>query len=128
MATYRARPFLPVAAAFAGAARWLRFSACALALGATVVSAQTVVTGISPASGQLPDALIETFYSVTISADTVPPGTPVSWSSDAFCLSGSGLRFVLPDGQTTSTTIQGAGSAPGTYQCTVTATIPSVVS
>src|SRR5271170_5094841 len=122
MDTYLARPFPPAAAACAPATRWLRFCAGVLALAATAASAQTV-TGISPASTQLPNAVLNKSYSVTISADTNPAGAAVDWNTDEGCLNGSGLEFIFPDGASNSTTIQGTASALGTFRCTVTATI-----
>jgi hypothetical protein len=93
-----------------------------LAWAATAASAQTV-TGISPAATQLPNAVLNKPYSVTISADTVPAGAAVDWNTDEGCLDGSGLQFIFPDGSSNSTTIQGTASALGTFRCTVTATI-----
>jgi hypothetical protein len=121
MATYL-RPFPAAAAAFAPATRWLRFCACALALGATVVSAQQV-KDIFPASTQLPNAVLGRFYSITLTAVTEPAGLPVDWNTDEGCLDGSGLEFIFPDGSSNATTIQGTASTLGTFECTVTATI-----
>ena len=121
MATYL-RPFPAAAAAFADATRWLRFCACALALGATVASAQQV-KDIFPASTQLPNAVLGKFYSITLTAVTEPAGLPVDWNTDEGCLDGSGLEFIFPDGSSNATTIQGTASTLGTFECTVTATI-----
>ncbi len=123
MATYLARQFMPAAAALAGAASWLRFCACALALYATAAGAQ--LTGINPAV--LPNAILHQPYSITLQTKPRNTGFFISWFITPGCLDGSGLTFSPADN---TATIQGVAAKLGTYNCLVTASVgdPSSVS
>lgn len=115
MCTYLARFF--TAAAASG---MVRLSAFALAFCATVASAQPCkVTGLNPASPQLPAATLGQPYAVRFTAvgSFGFLGCRLFWFGSPGCFTGSGLTFQNNGDDTAS--LSGTPAKLGNYSCTV---------